>query len=146
MSEKDKTGLQTFAVINGERIETGDTAPIIMPHDHQHVLGHFHQATEAHVQQAIDAAEAARPVWAAMPIEERTAVFLRAGRLLEERYRYRMNAATMLNQSKTVHQAEIDSACEMIDFFRFNVHFMERLPMQMSATRNMRLWNICFLR
>ena len=126
--------------INGERIETGDTAPIIMPHDHQHVLGHFHQASEAHVQQAIDAAEAARPAWAAMPIEERTAVFLRAAALLEERFRHRMNAATMLNQSKTVHQAEIDSACEMIDFFKFNVHYMERIYAEQPQS-NPGVWN-----
>lgn len=114
-------------IIGGRDVHTGDTAPMVMPHDHQHVLGTFHRASADHVQQAIDSATAAKAEWAAAPWEDRAAVFLKAADLLEHRWRDRINASTMLNQSKTIHQAEIDAACELIDFFRFNVHFMERL-------------------
>ncbi len=114
-------------IIGGEEVRTGDTAPIVMPHDHGHELGTFHRASAEHVQQAIEAASAAKAQWAASPWEDRAAVFLKAADLLEHRWRDRINASTMLNQSKTIHQAEIDAACELIDFFRFNVHYMERL-------------------
>ena len=98
-----------------------------MPHDHGHVLATYHQAGPAEVQAAIGAAEAARPAWCALPWEERAAVFLRAAEMLTTTHRDRVNASTMLGQSKTCHQAEIDAACEMIDFWRFNVHFAERI-------------------
>ncbi len=114
-------------VIGGQRVRTGKTAPLVMPHDHRHRLGVFHQAGAAEVRGAIDAAEAARPAWERLPWEDRAAVFLRAAELLATTWRDRINAATMLNQSKTAHQAEIDAACELIDFFRFNVHYAERL-------------------
>ena len=114
-------------VIGGEEVRTGDTGSMVMPHDHKHVLGTFHKASADHVTRAIDAATEARATWQAMPFEERAAVFLRAADLLAGPWRDRINASTMLGQSKTVHQAEIDSACELIDFWRFNVHFAERL-------------------
>ncbi|TDJ76002.1 MAG: L-glutamate gamma-semialdehyde dehydrogenase [Planctomycetota bacterium] len=114
-------------LIGGEEIRTGRTAPMVMPHDHAHVLGHFHKAGPQEVARAIDAAEEARADWIRMPWEERAAIFLRAAELLATTWRDTVNAATMLNQSKTVHQAEIDAACELIDFWRINVHFMERL-------------------
>ncbi len=114
-------------VIGGKEVRTGKTGTAVMPHDHKHRLATYHQAGAAEVQAAVDAAEAARPAWTALPWEERAAVFLRAAEMLATTHRDRVNAATMLGQSKTVHQAEIDAACEMIDFWRFNVHFAERL-------------------
>jgi len=114
-------------IVGGEEIRTGDLGDMVMPHDHGHRLGRYHKAREKEVKAAIDAAEAARPAWDAMPWEERVAVFLRAGELLATRYRDVLNASTMLGQSKTVHQAEIDSACELIDFYRFNAAFTQEL-------------------
>ncbi len=114
-------------VIGGREVRTGDVERMVMPHDHGHVLGVFHRAGPAEVRAAIDAAEAARGEWAALPWEERAAVFLRAGEMLATTHRDRVNAATMLNQSKTCHQAEIDSACELIDFYRFNAAFTQAI-------------------
>lgn len=113
--------------INGKQVRTGNTAKMVMPHDHQKSLGVFHQAGEAEVASAIAAAQAAKPGWSNMPMEDRCGIFLRAAALLQERFRDRINASTMLNQSKTVHQAEIDAACELVDFFTFNVNFLERI-------------------
>jgi len=114
-------------VIGGQEIRTGKTEPIVCPHDHGHVLGHYHMAGEAEVAQAIEAASAARATWGELAWQERAAVFLRCADLLEGPWRDKINAATMLNQSKTVHQAEIDAACELIDFFRFNAAYAEQL-------------------
>ncbi len=114
-------------IVGGREIRTGNTETSVMPHDHGHVLATWHKAGEAEVRQAIDAALAAQRDWARWPWEERAAVFLRAAELLATSWRPVLNAATMLGQSKTAHQAEIDAACEMIDFFRFNVHFAEKL-------------------
>ena len=114
-------------IIGGEEVRTGNTAEMVMPHDHGHVLGTFHQADSDEVARAIDAATDARDAWGALPWEERAAVFLRAAELLAGPWRDRVNAATMLNQSKTCHQAEIDSACELIDFFKFNAQYMQQL-------------------
>ena len=114
-------------VIGGKAVRTGDTAQAVMPHNHQHVLATFHRGNADTVQQAVAAAEAARPGWAALPWEARAAVFLRAAELLAGTYRPIVNAATMLNQSKTIQQAEIDAACELIDFFRYNVSYMPQI-------------------
>ncbi|AII51380.1 L-glutamate gamma-semialdehyde dehydrogenase [Hymenobacter sp. APR13] len=116
--------------IGGQEIRTGRKQNITPPHDHQHVLGQFHEGDASHVAQAIDAALAARPLWAEMPWEHRAAIFLKAADLLAGPYRARINAATMLGQSKNAFQAEIDAACELIDFFRFNVHFMQQIYQQ----------------
>src|SRR5690349_5380010 len=113
-------------VVDGREIRTGDTAQIVMPHAHQHVLGTWHAATTEHVAQAIKAAERARADWGNWPFEERAGVFLRAAELLSTRWRATLNAATMLGQSKTAFQAEVDAACELADFWRFNVHFAEK--------------------
>lgn len=113
--------------IGGRDVHTGETVPIVCPHDHRHVLGHFHQAGEAEVRQAADAAREAWREWSEMPWEARAAVFLKAADLLAGPWRDTVNAATMLGQSKTVFQAEIDSACELIDFWRFNVHYMRQI-------------------
>jgi 1-pyrroline-5-carboxylate dehydrogenase len=114
-------------IVGGREIRTGNTAESVMPHDHAHVLATYHQAGEAEVRQAIKAALDAQRDWARWPWEERAAVFLRAAELLATRYRPILNGATVLGQSKTAHQAEIDAACELIDFFRFNVHFAQQL-------------------
>jgi 1-pyrroline-5-carboxylate dehydrogenase len=119
--------IEVPVIIGGREIRTGRTGKAIMPHDHRHVLGTWHQAGEAEVREAVATAVAARKEWAAWSWEDRAAVFLRAADLLAGSWRATLNAATMLGQSKTVHQAEIDSACELIDFLRFNVHFAERL-------------------
>jgi 1-pyrroline-5-carboxylate dehydrogenase len=114
-------------VIGGRDVRTGRLGQAVMPHRHAHVLGDFHQGGAAEVRSAINAALRARHDWAALPWEARAAVFLKAADLLAGPYRDVLNAATMLGQSKTCHQAEIDSACELIDFFRFNVAFYEQV-------------------
>lgn len=114
-------------IIGGKEVRTGNTEEMVMPHNHKHVLGVFHKAGEKEVKAAIDAAEAARPEWDAMPWQDRAGIFLRAAEMLTTTHRDTINAATMLNQSKTVFQAEIDSACELIDFFKFNVGFAQQL-------------------
>ncbi len=114
-------------VIGGKDITTGDLKQAVMPHDKDHVLADVHQGGAEHVQLAIDAAAAAWADWSRWPWEERAAVMLRAAELLAGPWRDTLNAATMLGQSKTAHQAEIDAACESIDFLRFNVEFMTRI-------------------
>ena len=114
-------------VIGGREIRTGKTAQAVMPHKHAHVLADWHKAGKQEVEQAIKAALAARREWANWPWEERAAVFLRAAELLTTTWRQTLNAATMLGQSKTAFQAEIDSASELIDFWRFNVAFAQEL-------------------
>ena len=114
-------------LIGGEEVRTGDIACVHMPHRHRHVLATWHKAGTEEVERAIRAALAARQEWASWTLPQRAAVFLRAADLLATTWRDTLNAATMLNQSKTAHQAEIDAACEMVDFLRFNAHFAERL-------------------
>jgi 1-pyrroline-5-carboxylate dehydrogenase len=114
-------------VIGGREVRTGKTRTAVMPHDHGHVLARYHLAGEDEARQAVEGAVAAQKDWARWPWEERVAVFLRAAELLATRWRPVVNAATMLGQSKTAHQAEIDSACELIDFWRFNVDFARQL-------------------
>ena len=116
--------------IGGEEIRTGDMHPIHPPHETSATLGHFHGGDESHVQKAIEAALAARQQWADMSWESRANIFLRAADLISTKYRYLMNGTTMLGQSKNVFQAEIDSACELIDFLRFNVHFLSEIYKQ----------------
>src|SRR6059036_818903 len=113
--------------IGGRRVTTGRTAEVVMPHDHRHVLAAWHKAGASEVQRAIDAAGAAYQEWSRLPWHERAAIFLRAADLLAGPYRMTLNAATMLGQAKTAHQAEIDAACELIDFWRFNVEYMTRV-------------------
>jgi 1-pyrroline-5-carboxylate dehydrogenase len=114
-------------LIGGREVRTGKTVNVVMPHQHGHVLARAHQAGPGEVQAAIEAAEAARPAWEGLPFEARAAVLLKAAELLAGPWRDRVNAATMLGQSKTCHQAEIDSACELIDFWRFNPAFAQQL-------------------
>ena len=117
-------------VIGGRRVKTGKTAEATMPHDHRHVLATWHKAGAREVEQAIEAALGAHRAWSRMPWEARASVFLKAAELLAGPYRPVLNAATMLGQSKTAHQAEIDAACEMVDFWRFNVHYAEQIYRQ----------------
>ncbi len=114
-------------VIGGARVESGRTFEAVMPHRHDHVLATVARGDATHVEQAIAAARAAHRDWARTPAHERAAVFLRAAELLSGPWRSTLNAATMLNQSKTAHQAEIDAVCESIDFFRFNVDYVNRI-------------------
>ena len=114
-------------IIGGKEIRTGNTASVVMPHKHGHVLGTWHKASADHVRQAVDAALEARREWASWPFEDRAAVFLRAAELLTTTWRQTLNAATMLGQSKTAYQAEIDAASELVDFWRFNAAFAQEL-------------------
>lgn len=112
-------------IIGGKEVRSGALAEMVCPHDHRHLLGRYHQGNAMYVEQAIAAANEARTVWSQMPWDSRAIVLLKAAELLSGKYRQTLNAATMLNMSKTPHQAEIDSACELIDFWRFNPHFMQ---------------------
>ncbi len=113
--------------INGEKIETSNTRTMSPPHDHKHALGKYSLAEKKHIEDAISTALEARKKWAKMPWEQRAAIFLKAAELIQGPYRYKINAATMLAQSKNIFQAEIDSACELIDFLRFNVQYMSEI-------------------
>lgn len=113
--------------IGGKEVESNVIVRLHPPHDHQHVLGHFHKSDKNHVTDAINAALAAKEKWAALSWEHRASIFLRAAELIAGPYRAKLNAATMLGQSKNAFQAEIDSACEIIDFLRFNVQYMTEI-------------------
>ncbi|ATA88960.1 L-glutamate gamma-semialdehyde dehydrogenase [Capnocytophaga stomatis] len=113
--------------IGAEQIRTGKTKNMTAPHNHKHVVGTYHLAEKQHVEKAIATALEARKKWAALPWQERASIFLKAAELIAGPYRAKINAATMIAQSKTIHQAEIDSACELIDFLRFNVEFMANI-------------------
>jgi 1-pyrroline-5-carboxylate dehydrogenase len=114
-------------VINGVEVRTGNKFPLNPPHDHQHILGYYHEGDASHVQQSIVTALAARENWANMPWEHRLSIFLKAAELSAKKYRWELNAATMLGQSKNAYQAEIDAACEWIDFLRYNVLFATQI-------------------
>jgi len=136
------SGIETEVplVINGKAVRTGKTEAIVQPHKHGHKLGHYHKAGPEEVKAAIDGALAVAKDWAAMPASSRAAIFLKAAELLSTKYRPILNAATMLGQSKTCYQAEIDSACELIDFLHFNCHFQEQMySMQPISAPGM--WN-----
>lgn len=114
-------------IIGGKEIRTGKTAKSVMPHDHAHVLAEYHMAGETEVQQAIQAALEAKQEWESLSWIDRAGIFMKAAQLISTKYRYILNAATMLNMSKNVFQAEIDATCELADFFRFNVSFMQQI-------------------
>jgi 1-pyrroline-5-carboxylate dehydrogenase len=126
--------------IGADEVRTGKTVKMTCPHDHQHVLGHFHEGDASHVQMAIETALAARVQWAELSWEHRASIFLKAADLLAGPYRAKINAATMLGQGKNVFQAEIDAACEFIDFLRFNVTFMQEIYQQQPAS-SPGIWN-----
>ena len=113
--------------IGNQDVRSGDTASMHPPHDHQHKLGIYHKAEATHIKEAIATSLKAKKMWSQMPWESRASIFLKAAELVAGPYRAKINAATMLAQSKTIHQAEIDAACEYIDFLRFNVAFMQEI-------------------
>jgi 1-pyrroline-5-carboxylate dehydrogenase len=127
-------------IINGQEVRTGKTQKAVCPHDHQHVLAHYHEAGEPEVRLAIDAALKAKKDWEATPWEDRAAIFHKVASLISGKYRYILNAATMLGQSKSAYQAEIDSTCETADFFRYNAKFMEEIYKQQPIS-DPHVWN-----
>ncbi|WP_299052192.1 L-glutamate gamma-semialdehyde dehydrogenase [uncultured Nocardioides sp.] len=138
----EATQTELPAHIGGERRTGGGTEiPVVQPHDHAHVLGVIGNATRADAQDAVAAATEAAPAWRAMPFDERCAVILKAADLLAGPWRQRINAATMLGQGKTAFQAEIDSACELIDFWRFNVHFAKQILTDQPIANSPGIWN-----
>ncbi|MEC4112522.1 L-glutamate gamma-semialdehyde dehydrogenase [Myroides pelagicus] len=126
--------------IGGEEIRTGNTKDLFPPFDHKHKLGVYHQADKALVEKAVSTALEAKKKWAAMPWEHRASIFLKAAELLAGPYRAKINAATMIAQAKTLHQAEIDSACEFIDFLRFNVEYMTQIYSEQPTSTD-GVWN-----
>ena len=126
--------------IGSEEIRTGNKQALTSPHDHQHILGYYHEGDASHVNQAIDSALSAREAWASLPWENRMAVFLKAADLSATKYRNELNASTMLGQSKNAYQAEIDAACEWIDFLRFNVHFATQIYAEQPISSE-NVWN-----
>jgi len=127
--------------IGSEEVRTDKKRPLNPPHDHQHVLGYFHEGDVSHVEQAVNAALGAKLAWESMEWEQRAAIFLKAADLLAGPYRAKINAATMLGQSKNAYQAEIDAACEFIDFLRFNVKYMVEIYSQQPPVSGNGVWN-----
>ncbi len=141
LSELASDGIDLPMTIAGERrMGAGVAFDVVQPHKHRHVLGVTHNATNEDAAAAVAAAKGASSAWRALPYEERAAIFLRAADLLAGPWRDTLNAATMLGQSKTAYQAEIDSACELIDFLRFNVHFGYKLLADQPES-SPRVWN-----
>ncbi len=134
LKRQSSSEIEIPLIIGGREITTGQLADCVMPHDHQHLLGRYHKAGTAEIEQAIKAAGEAKSDWAAMPWEERAAIFLKAGELLATKHRQVLNAATMLGQSKNAFQAEIDAACELIDFYRYNAYYMQELMKEQPAS------------
>lgn len=124
LADARATVLDIPMYIGSEEVRSDKKKSLSPPHDHQHILGYFYEGDKSHVEQAVNAALAAKELWSSLSWENRASIFLKAADLLAGPYRYKINAATMLGQSKNAFQAEIDSACELIDFLRFNVHFM----------------------
>src|SRR6476660_9791046 len=140
LNELSEQRLDIPLVIGGEDVQTGDTFEAVMPHKRAHVLGDVHKGGAPEVEKAITAAADAWEDWSRTPWEDRAAVILRAAELLAGPWRQTLNGATMLGQSKTAHQAEIDAACEVIDFYRFNVEFMTRIYEQQPVS-SQGVWN-----
>ncbi|RKG99571.1 L-glutamate gamma-semialdehyde dehydrogenase [Corallococcus carmarthensis] len=128
-------------VIGGKHVKSGKTDTVRMPHRHQHVLATLHEADAGHVEQAIQNAMSVKEDWARMPFHARAAIFLRAAELLTTRYRPLLNASSMVGQSKTAHQAEIDASCELIDFLRYNVHFAQQI-LAIQPENSPQMWNM----
>lgn len=140
LAELNKGGIDLPMVIGGKEVRTGTRVDIRPPHDHQRVLGHYHQGDKTHVEMAIDAALKAKPAWESMNWESRAAIFLKAAELIAGPYRHEFNAVTMIGQSKNAYQSEIDAVCEMIDFYRYNVKNMQEIyGMQPNSSPG--IWN-----
>ena len=130
LAELKTSSIDVPMYIGSEEVRTGNLAEIRPPHEHQFLLGHYHIGERVHIENAINAALGARENWAAFSWEARAGIFLKAADLIAGKYRYHLNGTTMLGQSKNAYQAEIDSACELIDFLRFNVHFVSEIYRQ----------------
>jgi 1-pyrroline-5-carboxylate dehydrogenase len=128
-------------IIGGKEVRTGQLGQVVMPHDHQHVLADYHQAGDKEIEQAIEAAMAAKQEWATLRWEERAGIFLKAADLLAGKYRFVMNALSMLSTSKSPYQAEIDATCELIDFLRFNVYFAQQVYTDQPLYSSKGIWN-----
>ena len=128
-------------IIGGKEVRTGQLGQVVMPHDHQHLLAEYHQAGDKEIEQAIDAAMAAKQEWATLRWEERAGIFLKAADLLSGKYRFMMNALSMLSTSKSPYQAEIDATCELIDFLRFNVFFAQQVYTDQPLYSSKGVWN-----
>ena len=128
-------------VIDGKEVRTDDTVNCVMPHNHSHVLGQYHKGGSKEVKLAIKAAQKAKKDWAATPFQHRAAIMLKAAELLKGRYRQVLNAATMLGQSKNPLQAEIDSACELIDFWNFNPYYAQQVYNEQPSS-SPGMWNM----
>jgi len=140
LSEMWSTVVDIPMIIDGKEVRSGNKIAIRPPHDHKHILGNYHRGDATHVQMAIKAALAAKSKWEALPWENRASIFLKAASLLAGKHRSRINAATMIGQSKNAFQAEIDSACELIDFYRFNAQFMTEIYSQQPESAPL-TWN-----
>ncbi|PST81612.1 1-pyrroline-5-carboxylate dehydrogenase [Pedobacter yulinensis] len=141
LAEARATQLDIPMYIGSEKVYTDNKGTVVPPHDHQHVLATYNIGSKQHIEQAIDAALAAKSAWEKMSWENRAAIFLKAADLIAGKYRYKLNAATMLGQSKNAYQAEIDSACEIIDFLRFNVSYMSEIYSQQPPVSPRGSWN-----
>jgi 1-pyrroline-5-carboxylate dehydrogenase len=142
LARQEGQQLELTATIGGRKVMgSGPEIQVVQPHDHQHVLGTLRSAGQDDARAAIEAAKEAAPGWAALDFDERAAVVLRAAELLAGSWRQRLNAATMLGQSKTAFQAEIDAACELIDFWRFNVHFARQILAEQPIANSPGIWN-----
>ncbi len=137
---KSKT-IEIPLIIGGNEIWTGRTAEVVMPHNHNHLMAKYHMAGEEEIQMAVHAAMAAKQEWEALRWEERAAIFLKAAELLSGKYRFEMNAASMLTTGKTAFQAEIDAACELIDFLRFNVNYAQQIYSDQPPISPKGVWN-----
>jgi 1-pyrroline-5-carboxylate dehydrogenase len=141
LTELAAQNIEIPLLIGGKEIRTGKLGQVVMPHNHKHVLATYHMAGEAEIKLAIEAAMEAKTAWGALRWEERAAIFLKAAELLSGKYRFKMNAASMLATSKNAWQAEIDATCELIDFLRFNVWYAEQIYREQPPISSKGVWN-----
>ena len=127
INEIQKKKIEIMPIVGGKKIKTDDLGKVVMPHNHKHILASYHKATPEIVHDAIENAMALKPVWEDFPWEERASIAMKAAELISKKYRFTLNVATMLGQSKNVYQAEIDAACEIIDYLRFNAYYMQKI-------------------
>jgi len=141
LKRQSQIQVEVPVIIGGMEFKTGKTINIVCPHDHKHILGTCHLAGDNEVKLAIKTALKAQEKWESMQWQDRAAIFLKAAELISTKYRYILNAATMLNQSKNAYQAEIDSSCEIADFLRFNVHYMQQIYLEQPIRNSKGMWN-----
>ena len=141
LNDLQKTTIEIPLIIGGQEVKTGRMGKVVMPHNHQHVLAEYHMGGEREIKMAINAALEARKTWQALRWEERSAIFLKAAELLASKYRFKVNAAAMLSTNKNAYQAEIDAACELIDFLRFNVYYAQKIYEDQPLVSPRGIWN-----